>query len=117
MPTVGEKCAICQRIHIVKSMEILENLTPRQRTETFKAEREHRIFIDGYHCSLNMDSEVWEFYEPLTVWKLSLEKEEKEEELYCRLCGESISEEEYQQFQGYHRKCYYLEEIADEDDM
>jgi hypothetical protein len=119
MPTVGEKCEFCQRIHVVKSMDILENLTPKQRTQTFKAEKEHRLFIDGYYCSLNMDSEVWEFYEPLTVWKLSLEREEEEkkEELYCRLCNKPISKEEYEQYQGYHRNCFYLEEIQDQDDM
>jgi len=65
-----------------------------------------------------MDNEIWEFYEPLTAWKLSLGKpEEEKEELYCRLCGKSISEEEHEQFQGYHRKCFYLEEIQDGDDM
>jgi hypothetical protein len=119
MLTVGKKCPSCKKVHLAKNMEILESLTPKQRTQTFKAEPEHRLFIDGYYCSLDMDSEVWEFYQPLTIWKLSLEKEEerKETELYCRLCGKSISEEEYQQFQGYHRNCFYLEEIQDQDDM
>lgn len=119
MPTVGKKCPSCKKVHLPKNMEILESLTQKQRTQTFKAETEHRLFIDGYYCSLNMDSEIWEFYQPLTIWKLSLEKEEeeKETELYCRLCGKFISEEEYQEFQGYHRNCFYLEEIQDQDDM
>jgi len=119
MLTVGEKCPICNRIHIVKPMNFLENLTLKQKTQVFKAEPEHRLFLAGYCASLEMDNEIWEFYEPLTVWKLSLEKEEegKEIELYCRLCGKSISEEEYQEFQGYHRNCFYLEEIQDSDDM
>jgi hypothetical protein len=117
-PTVGKKCPSCKKVHLTKNMEILESLTPKQRTQTFKAEPEHRLFIKGYHCSLNMDNQVWEFYEPLTVWKLSLEPEKEEKTEYlCRLCGKPISEEEYQQFQGCHRKCYYLEEIQDADDL
>jgi hypothetical protein len=117
-PTVGEKCSICQRIHVVKSMEILESLTPRQKVQTFKAEKEHRLFITGYCASLEMDNQIWEFYKPLAVWKISLEREDKEkkEELYCRLCGKSISEEEYREHEGYHRDCFYLEEFADADD-
>jgi hypothetical protein len=116
MPTIGKECPICKRIHTVKPMNALKSLTPKQRTQTFKAEPDHRLLVKGYYCSLSMDNEIWEFYEPLTIWKLSLGKpeEEKEIELYCRLCGKSISEEEYQEFQGYHQNCFYLEEIADD---
>jgi hypothetical protein len=99
-------------------METLENLSPKEKTQTFKAEPEHRLFISGYVCSLIVNDLVFEFYEPLKILKLSLEKEEgeKKEELFCRLCGKIISEEEYQEYEGYHRDCFYLEEIADEDD-
>jgi hypothetical protein len=119
MPTVGEKCSICQRLHIIKGMETLENLSPKEKTQTFKAEPDHRLFISGYVCSKIMDNQVFEFYEALTVWKLSLEREEeeKEEELCCRLCNKPISKEEYEQYQGYHRDCFYIEEIQDSDDM
>jgi len=119
MPTVGEKCELCQRIHVVKPMNVLENLTPKQKTQVFKAEPEHRLFFSGYCCSLVMDEKVFEFYQPLSVWKLSLEhqEEEKETELCCRLCNKPISKEEYEQYQGYHRNCFYLEEFQDADDL
>lgn len=118
MPTVAKKCELCGKLHLVKPLSILESLTARERARTFKAEPEHRLFISGYVCSKIMDDLVFEFYEPLTVWKLSLEREEEEkkEELYCRLCGKIISEEEYREYEGYHRDCFYLEEIADQDD-
>ena len=119
MPTVGERCPICKRIHIVKPMTVLESLTLKQKTQVSKAEPEHRLFLTGYCASLEMDNEIWEFYEPLTIWKLSLEREEeeKETELCCHLCNKPISEEEYEQYQGYHENCFYVEEFQDADDL
>ena len=118
MLTVGKKCSECGKIHLVKSMDTFNSLEPRIRARAFKTE--HRLWKNGYLFSLNMnmDSETWEIYDPLTVWKLSLEKEEEEKEtkFHCRICGKSISEEEYEEFQGYHRNCFYLEEIQDSDD-
>jgi ssDNA-binding Zn-finger/Zn-ribbon topoisomerase 1 len=64
------------------------------------------IYCEGKDCKYRIEVEV----EPHKK-----EEEEKEIELYCRLCGKSISEEEYEHFQGYHRDCFYIEEIQDSD--
>lgn len=82
----------------------MENLSPKLRTQLYKAEPEHRLFISGYIASFNMDGDVWEFYEPLKIWKLSLEKEE-----------EKKTEPERKQRPFYGNTEYEEEQLLDED--
>jgi hypothetical protein len=77
MIPIGKKCPECSKIHLVKSMEVLDSLSPKQRTQLYRSE--HRIFDAGYFGSLDMDNHVWEFYLPLSVFKLEFLQEKEPE--------------------------------------
>jgi hypothetical protein len=64
---IGEPCKICKKTHIIKPIEIWDDLTPKEKTKGYMTQ--HRIFLHGYYRSLDRGNEVWEFYLPLTVWK------------------------------------------------
>jgi hypothetical protein len=113
---VGEKCSQCGKVHLVKSEEIWNSLSPKDRLRAYKTM--HRIFRDGYLRSLdmNVDSEtegtrfeVWEFYSALSIHKLEIveekEKEEKEKE-HCLSCLKEISKEEFEHYNGLCENCY-----------
>jgi len=92
MIPIGQRCKECSRIHLIKSISELDNLSPSIRTKTYKTL--HRIFDAGYYCSLDMNSEVWEFYLPLSVFKIErIQEEEPEEE---KTTTEKLIEEYYE---------------------
>lgn len=101
MIPVGSVCPECHRIHLIKSLEELGTLSPHMRARVYRSE--HRVFRDGYSASLDMNNEIshqletWEFYEALTVWKLSLSQYREE-----------VSESDKQQEE--------MEEIIDSDE-
>jgi len=70
MIPIGQQCKICKKIHLIKSIEVWDNLTPRERAKAYQTE--HRCFRDGYFKSIDKESETWEFYLPLTLWKAGL---------------------------------------------
>jgi hypothetical protein len=99
MIVVGERCKECSKIHLIRSISELDSLSPSLRAKIYKTS--HRIFDSGYYASLDKDSEVWEFYLPLSVFKLERIQEEQEE-------SEKDLTEEYLK---------YLYEVCDEEDL
>ena len=100
MIPMGEKCKECSKIHLVKPMEILDSLSPKAKTRLYKTT--HRIFDSGYYYSLDRESErgseVWEFYLPLSVFKMERiqeeeQKKESKEEQYLRTIYEDDEED------------------------
>ena len=93
MIPIGERCEECSKIHLIKSISELNTLSPSLRIKIYKSE--HRVFRDGYFASLDMNGQTWEFYEPLTVWKISLSQgiEEPEKE---KTTTEKLIEEYYE---------------------
>ena len=67
MIPIGSVCPECYKIHLIKAIAELDNLSPSLRAKKYKTE--HRVFKDGYYASLNMGNEIWEFYLPLSVFK------------------------------------------------
>jgi hypothetical protein len=118
-PTVGKKCTLCNKVHLARTLRDFENLTPRERTQIHKTE--HRVFPHGYLGTLETsDNELLEFYDPFPKDLKEAPKEEIPEEkieYHCPLCGKPISEDEHEQLKGYHRNCFYIEEIQDADDL
>ena len=104
MIPIGKKCPVCSKIHLCKSIGELERLSPKERIKTYKTV--HRLFQAGYYCSLDRDSEdsgnseVWEFYTPLSVFKLEflhekeLEKKKTDLEQYVEELYEVEEEED-----------------------
>lgn len=84
MIPIGQVCEECHKIHLIKPMSELDNLSPSIRVKTYKTR--HRIFDAGYYASLDMNNEIshqletWEFYLPLSVFKLERIQEEEPEE-------------------------------------
>jgi hypothetical protein len=74
MIPLGEKCK-CGKIHVIKSMEEFEKLSPSEKKKGYKTL--HRIFRDGYYLSLDVNGEVWEIYLPLST--LTIERIQEEE--------------------------------------
>jgi len=94
MIPIGEICKECGKIHMIKSMDEFERLSPRLRAQAYKSE--HRIFQSGYYKSfLDIDSEtIWEIYLPLSVFKIErIQEEESEEE---KTTTEKLTEEYYE---------------------
>jgi hypothetical protein len=96
MIPIGERCEECGKIHLIKPLSELDTLPPPVRAKTYKTL--HRIFDSGYYASLDMDSEVWEFYLPLSVFKLERiqeeeQKKESKEEQYLRTIYEDDEED------------------------
>lgn len=90
MIPIGERCEECGKIHLIKPVSELDNLSLALRVKKYKTE--HRVFKDGYYASLEMNGEIWEFYLPLSVFKLEVLKEKEQE-------SEKTLEEEYLEFQ------------------
>jgi hypothetical protein len=91
----------------VKSLDFFNSLEPKIRAKAFKTS--HRLWKDGYLFSLSIDSETYEFYSALSIYKLEVieGKEEKEEEKeICLSCGKEIPESEYERFNGLCEHCY-----------
>jgi len=87
----GKPCPVCKKLHIIKPIEVWDNLTPKEKTQGYNSG--HRFFRDGYYRSLDRGNEVWEFYLPLTIGKtfMVVQEEKKSETL----------EEEYSKFVYY----------------
>jgi hypothetical protein len=94
MIPIGERCKECGKVHIIKSMDEFERLSPRMKAQAYRTE--HRIFQSGYYKSfLDVDSEtIWEIYLPLSVFKIErVQEEEPKEE---RTPIEKLTEEYYE---------------------
>lgn len=77
MIPIGEPCKVCKKIHVIKSDEVWDSLSVKEKTKAYKTE--HRIFRDGYWRSYEVGNEIWEFYLPLTVHKTLIVEEAMEE--------------------------------------
>lgn len=66
--SLGKKCPLCGKAHLVKP---LDTLSERERRKLVKLD--HRIFDKGYIGSLTVDDEVWEFYSPLVTEEVRIE--------------------------------------------
>jgi hypothetical protein len=78
MIPIGQRCEECGKIHIIKSMDEFENLSPRMKAQAYRTE--HRIFRDKYFTSCVIDPEtIWEIYFPLSVFKIERVQEEESE--------------------------------------
>jgi hypothetical protein len=92
MIRIGEICGECGKVHLIKPISELDSLSPSKRTQTYKTD--HRIFDAGYYCSLDMGNETWEFYLPLSVFKIErIQEEEPKEE---KTSTEKLVEEYYE---------------------
>jgi hypothetical protein len=98
-----KKCPLCGKTHVIKSMEVWDDLSPKEKTKAY--ETEHRIFRDGYWRSYDQDNETWEFYLPLIFSKISIG---------IARVQESITEKEQQPFYG--QTDYEKYQLLDEDD-
>jgi hypothetical protein len=92
MIPIGERCKECSKIHVIKSKEEYQKLSPRIRAQAYRTE--HRVFRDGYYLSLNVNDEIWEIYVALSTLRIErIQEEEPEEE---KTTIEKLIEEYYE---------------------
>ena len=90
-PTVGKKCSQCGKVHLCKPMKLIEKMSPKQRTQLYKAEPEERCFLSGYIASFNFGNNmIWEFYEPLAFLRITIELEEEIGHCFCKQCNKEF---------------------------
>jgi hypothetical protein len=92
MIPIGKRCEECSKIHVIKSMEEFERLSPQIKAKAYRSE--HRVFRDGYFLSLNVNDEIWEIYVALSTLRIErIQEKELEEE---KTTIEKLIEEYYE---------------------
>jgi hypothetical protein len=105
----GKPCSICGKKHLIFHIS--------QAPKDKKLEKiSCALPFLGYEGSIVGKDTVKDYYRypiDLKTFEIYLLTEEG---YYCLSCGKSVSEEEYQLYDGYCEDCYYLE-CADLDDL